>query len=165
MAQCVRCTYQSGRGNDPTGHPLIAAFVNFSRLLYSNAIHVAFDGSLAPKVVRIIESYNNSRAFFAIFRVFGGFFEISGANFGLCGSCSPTAEGCAVRRTAKFTCVSQSRGRNIFDKPSAEPNLFGFCRGEKTSAKRTFDCFKSAAGIRFSAVARPTPKSFHRGGF
>ena len=28
-----------------------------------------------------------------------------------------------------------------------------------------FDCFKSAAGIRFSAGARTTPKSFHRGGF
>ena len=43
--------------------------------------------------------------------------------------------------------------------------MFELCRGEKTSAKRTFDCFKSAEGIRFSAVARPTPKSFHRGGF
>ena len=41
-----------------------------------------FDGSLAPKVVQIIESYNNLHAFFVIFRVFGGFFEIFGANFG-----------------------------------------------------------------------------------
>ena len=41
-----------------------------------------FDGSLAPKVVQIIVSYNNLHAFFAIFRVFGGFFEIFGANFG-----------------------------------------------------------------------------------
>ena len=31
--------------------------------------------------------------------------------------------------------------------------------------RRPFDCFKSAEGIRFSVVARPTPKSFHRGGF
>ena len=44
-----------------------------------------FDGSLAPKVVQIIESYNNLHAFFVIFRVFGGFFEIFGANFGSAG--------------------------------------------------------------------------------
>ena len=60
-----------------------------------------FDGSLAPKVVQIIVSYNNLRAFFAIFRVFGGSFEISDANFGLWACCSPTAEGCAsLRRVA-----------------------------------------------------------------
>ena len=35
----------------------------------------------------------------------------------------------------------------------------------KRLRKRTFDCFKSAEGIRFREVARPTPKSFHRGGF
>ena len=44
-----------------------------------------FDGSLAPKVVQIIVSYNNLHAFFAIFRVFRGFFEISDANFGSAG--------------------------------------------------------------------------------
>ncbi len=42
----------------------------------------SFDGSLAPKVVRIIESYNKLRAFFVIFRVFREFIEIFGANFG-----------------------------------------------------------------------------------
>ena len=45
----------------------------------------SFDGSLAPKVVQIIVSYNNLHAFFVIFRVFGGFFEIFGANFGSAG--------------------------------------------------------------------------------
>ena len=40
-------------------------------------------------------------------------------------------------------------------------------RSQRRSVKnrRPFDCFKSAEGIRFSAVARTTPKSFHRGGF
>ena len=59
-----------------------------------------FDGSLAPKVVQIIVSYNNLHAFFVIFRVFGGFFEIFGANFGLWACCSPTAEGCASLRAS-----------------------------------------------------------------
>ena len=56
-----------------------------------------------------------------------------------------------VLRTAIFTRVSLTRGRsdfgkraaaaterkeseNVFDKPRAEPNLLGLCRGEKTSA-------------------------------
>ena len=40
-------------------------------------------------------------------------------------------------------------------------------RSQRRSVKnrRPFDCFKSAEGIRFSEVARTTPKSFHRGGF
>ncbi len=65
----------------------------------SNAIHVAFRRIAAPKVVRIIESYNNLHAFFVIFRVFGGFFEIFGAKFGLWACCSPTA-GDAIERKA-----------------------------------------------------------------
>ncbi len=40
-----------------------------------------------------------------------------------------------------------------------------YAEARKRLRKRTFDCFKSAEGIRFSADARPTPKSFHRGGF
>ncbi len=60
----------------------------------------SFDGSLAPKVVQIIVSYNNLHAFFVIFRVFRGFFEIFGANFGLWACCSPTAEGCASLRAS-----------------------------------------------------------------
>ena len=50
--------------------------------------------------------------------------------------------------------------------PAAEA-ISGKGRAQRRSVKnrRPFDCFKSAAGIRFSAVARPTPKSFHRGGF
>ena len=40
-------------------------------------------------------------------------------------------------------------------------------RPQRRSVKnrKSFDCFKSAVGIRFSAGARQTPKSFHRGGF
>ena len=37
------------------------------------------------------------------------------------------------------------KSENVFDKPSAEPNLFELCRGEKTSAKRTFDPQKCEA--------------------
>ena len=42
--------------------------------------------------------------------------------------------------------------------------MFGLCRGEKTTAERNFDPSKMRS-IRFSAGARPTPKSFHRGTF
>ena len=53
--------------NDPMGHPHCCCLdVNFSRLRNSNAIHVFSDGSLAPKVVQIIESYNKLYAFFVI---------------------------------------------------------------------------------------------------
>ena len=38
-------------------------------------------------------------------------------------------------------------------------------RRRSVKNRKSFDCFKSAAGIRFSAVAKPTPKSFHRGTF
>ena len=41
----------------------------------------------------------------------------------------------------------------------------GRSRRRSVKNRRPFDCFKSAEGIRFSVVARPTPKSFHRGGF
>ena len=41
----------------------------------------------------------------------------------------------------------------------------GFAEARKRLRKRTFDCFKSAEGIRFSAGARTAPKSFHRGTF
>ena len=49
----------------------------------------------------------------------------------------------------------------------AAGTISGKGRAKRRSVKnrRPFDCFKSAEGIRFSAVARPTPKSFHRGGF
>ena len=57
----------------------------------------------------------------------------------------------------QFTCASLSRGRNDFGQRAVEAT-------ERLN-RRPFDCFKSAEGIRFSTVARPTPKSFHRGGF
>ncbi len=38
-------------------------------------------------------------------------------------------------------------------------------RRRSVKNRKSFDCFKSAEGIRFSVGARPTPKSFHRGGF
>ena len=41
----------------------------------------------------------------------------------------------------------------------------GRSRRRSVKNRSPFDCFKSAEGIRFSVVARPTPKSFHRGGF
>ena len=166
--------------------------VNFSGLPKQQCDSRRFRRIACPKVVQIIVSYNNLRAFFCYLMYF---FVISAQISGrslrrdrvnermrIAGLRWGEAAARAVRRTAKFTCASLSRGRNyfgkraaaaterkksenVFDKPSAEPNLFELCRGEKTSAKRTFDCFKSAEGIRFSAVARPTPKSFHRGGF
>ena len=52
---------------------LLPQTVNFLRLRNGNAIHVAFRRIACPKVVQIIVSYNNLRAFFAIFRVFGSF--------------------------------------------------------------------------------------------
>ncbi|NBJ05207.1 hypothetical protein D1647_03270 [Alistipes sp. Z76] len=51
---------------------------------------------------------------------------------------SGAAANCAVRRTAEFTSVSFNRGRNIFDKPRAEPNKFGLCRGEKMTAQANY---------------------------
>ena len=77
---------------------LFSKFLTFTGATTRFTSH--FDGSLAPKVVQIIVSYNNLRAFFVIFRVFGGFFEIFGANFGLWACCSPTAEGCASLRAS-----------------------------------------------------------------
>ena len=68
--------------NDPLGHPLIVADCKFPTFTVATTRFTSFDGSLAPKVVQIIESYNKLYAFFVIFRVFGGFFEIFGANFG-----------------------------------------------------------------------------------
>ena len=41
----------------------------------------------------------------------------------------------------------------------------GRLRRRSVKNRRPFECFKSAEGIRFSVVARTTPKSFHRGGF
>ncbi len=38
-------------------------------------------------------------------------------------------------------------------------------RRRSVKNRKSFDCFKSAVGIRFSVGARPTPKSFHRGTF
>ena len=64
--------------------PLYCKFLRFTGAATRFTSHS--DGSLAPKVVQIIVSYNNLHAFFVIFRVFEGFFEIFGANFGSAGS-------------------------------------------------------------------------------
>ena len=62
---------------------MIDMWLSKTSYVYATATRfTSFDGSLAPKVVQIIESYNKLYAFFVIFRVFGGFFEIFGANFG-----------------------------------------------------------------------------------
>ena len=51
-----------------------------------------FDGSLVPKVVRIIVSYNNLHAFFVIFVFSGDFLRFSAQISGPRARCSPTAE-------------------------------------------------------------------------
>ena len=67
------------------------------------------------------------------------------------------AANCAVRRTAISPASAYPAAEAISDK--------GRPRRRSVKNRKSFDCFKSAEGIRFSAVARPTPKSFHRGTF
>ncbi len=68
------------------------------------------------------------------------------------------AANCAVRRTAFNSHASANPAAGTISEK-------GRSRRRSVKNRRPFDCFKSAEGIRFSAVARPTPKSFHRGGF
>ena len=57
---------------------LLPQTVNFSRLPVATTRFTShFDGSLAPKVVQIIESYNNLHAFFVIFVFSGDFLRFS----------------------------------------------------------------------------------------
>ncbi len=68
------------------------------------------------------------------------------------------AANCAVLKNRKNTHASAC--------PAAETiSEKGRTRRRSVKNRRLFDCFKSAEGIRFSEVARPTPKSVHRGGF
>ena len=69
-----------------------------------------------------------------------------------------SGKGRPQRRSAKNRRTFSIRRGQSRTRPSC-------AEARKRLRKRTFDCFKSAAGIRFSAVARTTPKSFHRGGF
>ena len=81
----------------------------------------SFDGSLAPKVVQIIESYNNLRAFFVIFRVFGEFL------------CDFRVRRLAVRR--------RRRAARAFGE------LQSAAVGRRRTARRRNACFMKSASI------------------
>ena len=93
--------------------------------------------------------------------------------FGMC--CSPTAAG-RTRAESELQSAAWGGGElrgseePQYSHASAYPAAEAISEGgrpQRRSVKnrKSFDCFKSAAGIRFSKGARPTPKSFHRGGF
>ena len=112
-----------------------------------------FDGSLAPKVVQIIVSYNNLHAFFAIFRVFRGFFEISDANFGSagplfadgggrnepCASCSPPRWGGGELRAGVTPVLRKAHrysGRGLRGSRNERMRIAGL-RGAEAAARTT----------------------------
>ncbi len=78
-------------------------------------------------------------------------------------SASPAAEAISDEGRPRRRSVKNRRTFSISRGQSRTRSSFAEAR--KRLRKRTFDCFKSAEGIRFSVVARPTPKSFHRGTF
>ena len=78
-------------------------------------------------------------------------------------SASPAAEAISDKGRARRRSVKNRRTFSISRGQSRTRSDYAEAR--KRLRKRTFDCFKSAAGIRFSVGARPIPKSFHRGGF
>ena len=131
---------QSGRGNDPTGTSSYCCFiVNFSRLLYSNAIHVFFDGSLGPKVVQIIATSNKKCAFFVVFHVFGLLPAVRAA---ACGG--PLDErmriaGLRCREAAARTTLTSRRRNACFMKNNSSSCHRAFRRG---LASQTGGCRK-----------------------
>ena len=78
-----------------------------------------------------------------------------------CASCSPPRGGGGELRGSKNRKIHTRQQKTAAGTFSEK----GRSRRRSVKNRRPFDCFKSAAGIRFSAVARTTPKSFHRGGF
>ena len=79
---------------------------------------------------------------------------------------SRTTAGLRWREAAARTVLKNRNNSRAAAYPAAEAiSEKGWPRRRSVKNRRPFDYFKSAEGIRFSAGARPTPKSFHRGGF
>ena len=131
---------------------LICCYLRLPTFTVATTRFTTFDGSLAPKVVQIIESYNKLYAFFVIFRVFGGFFEIYVANFGLWACCSPTAEGCASLRAS---CSPPQWGGGELRDSKSRNTYYNILSG--SSLRRSRTSVKRVAGLRWrEAAARAT---------
>ena len=102
-----------------------------------------FDGSLAPKVVQIIESYNNLHAFFVIFVFSGDFLRFSAQ-----------ISGRSLRRPRVSICEQQraSAGRGCGPRDSASrsnTHASAHRSAVLSSAARTFGATPAAAEDKF----------------